>query len=74
VTTLIRTAFIVGAMLALAQLVSAQSPETIDSSSIDMPGYLRIAAEAAAHRERHRVTEREFATRTSSCISPAPST
>jgi len=61
VTTLIRTGFVAGAMMALASLASAQPPETIDSPSIDMPGYLRIAAEAAAHRERHRVTEREFA-------------
>jgi rhodanese-related sulfurtransferase len=27
---------------------------------IDMPGYLRVSREAAAHRESHRVTEAEF--------------
>jgi hypothetical protein len=31
-----------------------------DNPRIDMPGYLRIAQEAAAYRESHRVSEEEF--------------
>ena len=42
--------WIVGALL----LAQVQNP------AIDMPGYLRVAAEAAAHREQRRVSEEEF--------------
>jgi hypothetical protein len=31
-----------------------------DNPAIDMPGYLRVAAEAAAHRSARRVSEEEF--------------
>ena len=31
-----------------------------DNPAIDMPGYLRIASEAAAHRATRRVSEEEF--------------
>ena len=31
-----------------------------DNPAIDMPGYLRIANEAAAHRATRRVSETEF--------------
>jgi hypothetical protein len=30
------------------------------NEAIDMPGYLRVAAEAATYRESHRVSEEEF--------------
>ena len=60
-TTLARTFLVAAAMLAVASLAWAEAPEAIETPSIDMGGYLRVAAEAAAHRERHRVGEREFA-------------
>jgi hypothetical protein len=41
-------------MMLLALVLSIQNP------SIDMPGYLAVAKEAAAYRESHRVTEEEF--------------
>ena len=41
-------------MLALLFAVAIQNP------SIDMPGYLAVAKEAAAWRETHRVSEEEF--------------
>jgi rhodanese-related sulfurtransferase len=41
-------------MLALFFAVAIQNP------SIDMPGYLAVANEAAAYRESHRVSEEEF--------------
>ena len=34
--------------------------EPIPNPAIDMDGYLRVAGEAAQHRESHRVTEAEF--------------
>jgi hypothetical protein len=40
--------------------VSAQEAQPITNPAIDMPGYLEIAQEAAAHRETHRLTEAEF--------------
>jgi hypothetical protein len=33
---------------------------TISNPNIDMDAYLRVATEAAAHRESHRLTEEEF--------------
>src|SRR5436190_9182868 len=41
-------------MLALLFAVAIQNP------SIDMPGYIAVAKEAAAWRETHRVSEEEF--------------
>src|SRR4029077_6100014 len=41
-------------MLAFLFAVAIQNP------SIDMPGYLAVAKEAAAYRETHRVSEEEF--------------
>jgi phage shock protein E len=43
-------------MLVLALLFST----ALDNPSIDMTGYLRVANEAAQHREARRVTEEEF--------------
>ena len=39
---------------------SAQKTIDIPNPSIDMQGYLRIAAEAAKHREKRRLTEEDF--------------
>jgi hypothetical protein len=39
---------------------SAKAPDPIDNPAIDMPGFLRSAAEAAQHRASRRVTEEEF--------------
>ena len=40
--------------------VSAQKSIDIPNPSIDMRGYLRVAAEAAEHREKRRLTEDDF--------------
>src|SRR5207302_9607866 len=52
-------------LLALAILCSApiacgQSEARINNPAIDMQGYLAIAAEAAKHRQWHRLTEDDF--------------
>ena len=60
-TALIGKVLVAGAMLAVAALARAETTGSIETPSIDMPGYLRVATAAAAHRERHRVTEQEFA-------------
>lgn len=39
---------------------SASADSTIPNPRIDMAAYLKVAEEAAAHRETHRVTEAEF--------------
>ncbi len=38
----------------------ASADSTIPNPRIDMPAYLKLAQEAAAHRETHRVSEAEF--------------
>lgn len=40
--------------------VVAQDVEPIVNPAIDMPAYLKVAQEAAQHRETHRLTEAEF--------------
>lgn len=40
--------------------VLAQETQPIANPAIDMPGYLEVAQEAAAHRVTHRLTEAEF--------------
>ena len=44
--------------LVFAAAASAEAPTA--NPAIDMPGYLRVAVEAAAHREARRLTEAEF--------------
>ena len=69
---------------------SASADSSIPNPKIDMAAYLKVAQEAAAHRETHRVTEAEFmrmiasrapssstraaAKNTICCTSTAPST
>ena len=45
------------AFAASARLANAEAP---DNPAIDMPAYLDVAAEAAAHRESRRVSEADF--------------
>ncbi|HYR35703.1 MAG TPA: rhodanese-like domain-containing protein [Burkholderiales bacterium] len=45
------------ALLLLCWLGTAMAQ---DNPAIDMPGYLRVANEAAAHRATHRVSEADF--------------
>lgn len=40
--------------------VQAETPATIENPAIDMEGHLRIAAEAAKHRQSRRLTEAAF--------------
>ena len=52
-------------ILCLALLVTAMATQAEDSAelrnpSIDMPGYLSVSSQAAAHRNERRLTEAEF--------------
>src|SRR5688572_28223891 len=47
-------------LVSASMVVSAQKMADIPNPSIDMKGYLRIAAEAAEHREKRRLTEEDF--------------
>ena len=47
-------------VMVLAPLALAASVATVVNPAIDIEGYLRIANEAAAQRETHRLTESEF--------------
>jgi hypothetical protein len=46
------------ALVCFSSMASAQ--QAIVNPAIDMPGYLRVAAEAAKYRETHRLSEVEF--------------
>ncbi|AMV23037.1 Rhodanese-like domain protein [Gemmata sp. SH-PL17] len=43
-----------------AQKATAQAPDPLANPNIDFNGYLKIAQEAAQHREKRRLTEAEF--------------
>ena len=45
---------------AFASVARAERPIVPVNPRIDMPGYLEVSAEAAMHREIHRVSEAEF--------------
>jgi phage shock protein E len=47
-------------MHAAAFLLFLSAVAAPGNEAIDMPGYLRVAAEAAEYREAHRVSEEEF--------------
>jgi hypothetical protein len=47
-------------LIAASVAINAQKTAEIPNPSIDMKGYLRIAAEAAEHRENRRLTEEDF--------------
>jgi phage shock protein E len=48
------------AVISIFLAVSSASAQSIENPAIDMAGYLRVAAEAAAHREGRRVSEDDF--------------
>jgi hypothetical protein len=54
----IRAIMFVVALVCFSSIASAQ--QAIVNPAIDMPGYLRVAAEAAKYRETHRLSEKEF--------------
>jgi hypothetical protein len=47
-------------LAALTSVGFAAEPDSLRNPAIDMPGYLGVAHDAAAHRERRRVSEAEF--------------
>ena len=47
-------------LLLAASFAEAQRTREIPNPSIDMKGYLRVANEAARHREKRRLNEEEF--------------
>ena len=57
-----RNALILLIWLAAFPIVPAEAeiPQRLSNPAIDMPGYLRVSAEAASHRESRRVSEEEF--------------
>jgi len=52
--------FLAAMCLSFVAYASAQETAAIVNPAIDMPAYLKVAQEAAAHRETHRLTEAEF--------------
>jgi hypothetical protein len=48
------------AVICVTSISNAQQNAVAINPAIDMPGYLRVAAEAAKYRETHRVSEKEF--------------
>ncbi|MEQ1764192.1 MAG: rhodanese-like domain-containing protein [Pyrinomonadaceae bacterium] len=57
-----RFKFAIAAFLVLfaASFVEAQKARVIPNPAIDMKGFLKLAGEAAEHREKRRLTEDEF--------------
>jgi hypothetical protein len=47
-------------ILCAATIALAQKTAGIPNPAIDMPGFLRVASEAAEHRQSRRLTEEEF--------------
>jgi hypothetical protein len=47
-------------VLLLSYSVEAQKATDLSNPAIDMPTFLKVANEAAAYREKHRLTEDEF--------------
>ena len=56
----IKIAIVTLLVLFAASFVDAQKTREIPNPSIDMKGYLKLAGEAAKHREKRRLTEDEF--------------
>src|SRR4051812_26706697 len=55
-----RTIMLIVALVCVSSGAKAQHKAVAANPAIDMPGYLRVAAEAAKCRETHRVSEAEF--------------
>jgi hypothetical protein len=53
-------AVVAAVLIAVSRAVGAAGASAPPNPAIDMPGFLAVANEAAAHRESHRVTEDEF--------------
>ena len=53
-------ALVAAALAAIGATSSAQSPRPLQNPAIDMAGHLRLASEAAAHRDQRRVSEEQF--------------
>ena len=58
-TMTLRPALLCAMAVLLAPLAHAEGQQA-NNPRIDMPGHLRVASEAARHREPHRVSEAEF--------------
>ena len=56
----LKLAFVAFFLLWAVSFAGAQKAREISNPSIDMKGYLRLAREAAEHREKRRLTEHEF--------------
>ena len=48
------------ALFFLTSANAADQPPVVPNPNIDMEGYLKVAAEAAKHRETHRLSEADF--------------
>ncbi|HKQ57466.1 MAG TPA: rhodanese-like domain-containing protein [Candidatus Eisenbacteria bacterium] len=47
-------------LIALAAVARADDPPELANPTIDMPGHLRLSAEAAEHRRTRRISEAQF--------------
>ena len=56
----LKLAFAAFFLVMAASFADAQRAREIPNPAIDMKGYLRLAGEAAEHREKRRLTEEEF--------------
>jgi phage shock protein E len=57
---IMKLAALVLVLVTASMVMNAQKTTDIPNPSIDMKGYLRVAAEAAEHREKRRLTEEDF--------------
>jgi hypothetical protein len=55
-----QAAFLAIVVFSVVSVSKAQKTDEIPNPAIDMTAYLRVANEAAAYREKHRLTEDEF--------------
>ena len=55
-----KLAAVVLVLVSVSMVITAQKTTEIPNPSIDMKGYLRVAAEAAEHREKRRLAEEDF--------------
>jgi hypothetical protein len=55
-----RAIILVVALTCVSSIANAKQKAVAANPAIDMPGYLRVAAEAAKYRETHRISENEF--------------
>src|SRR4051812_38943146 len=59
-TVMSTRAYILAVAVICAACITHAQQKVVANPAIDMPGYLRVAAEAARYRESHRLSEQDF--------------